>query len=160
MEVRYNNNMGFSVFDWEKKDLTFVLIVLLAIFGVSHYQLKISQAKTRDNQRKSDVELVGKAINAFFEDYKILPTASDKGEIISCGDKGLGVCKWGEGLMVDKENVTYLKKLPVDPQADQGLAYIYSVNPERTKYKICITLEYKADKDYRVDVQCNWYAHN
>mgnify|MGYP001563889314 CR=1 FL=1 len=152
--------MGFSVFDWEKKDLGFVIVVLISILGVSYFQLKISQAKTRDSQRKSDVELVGKAINAFFEDYKILPAASGKGEIISCGDGGIAVCQWGEGPIVDKENVTYLKKLPVDPQANKGLSYIYSTNPERTKYKLCITLEYKADKDYRVDVQCNWYAHN
>ena len=146
--------------EFSKDEIIFVTCVLLAIFGVSYFQLKISQMKTRDAQRKSDVELVSRALNAYFEDYKILPAASAQGEIISCGFKASEVCPWGGGPLIDAVNVTYLKKLPEDPQTYKGLQYKYSVNSERTKYKICITLEYTGDKDYKKDIQCNWYAHN
>lgn len=147
--------MAFS-----KQEIVFVIYVLLSIFGVSYFQLKISQMKTRDSQRKADVELVSRALNAYFEDYKILPAASAGGEIISCGRKALSICPWGGGPLIDAVNVTYLKTLPVDPQAYKGVKYVYSTNPERTKYKICITLEYRGDKAYKKDIQCNWYAQN
>jgi len=133
---------------------------LLSIFGVSYFQLKISQMKTRDAQRKSDVELVGRALNAYFEDYKLLPLDSARGEIISCGYKATEICPWGGGPLIDEVNVTYLKVLPIDPQAYKNGKYIYSVNPERSKYKICVTLEFKGDKDYKKDIQCNWYVQN
>ncbi len=146
--------MGFS-----KQELIFVSCVLLSIFGVSFFQLKISQMKTRDAQRKADVELVGRALDAYFADYKIFPEASINGEIKSCGYMAVQACPWGEGQMIDAHNVTYLKKLPVDPQSYKNIKYIYSTNSERTKYKICITLEYAGDKDYKKDIQCNWYVN-
>ena len=145
--------MGFS-----KQELVFVSCVLLAIFGVSFFQLKISQMKTRDAQRKADVELVGRALDAYFADYKILPEASKNGEIKSCGYAAAQVCSWGEGPMIDVHNVTYLKKIPIDPQSYKNIRYIYTTVTDRTKYKICITLEYTGDKDYKKDIQCNWYV--
>ena len=132
----------------------------MSIFGVSFSQLKISQMKTRDAQRKADVELVGRALDAFFADYKIYPEASAEGKIKSCGYMAVQECLWGEGPLIDAHNVTYLKKLPVDPQSYKNKKYIYSTNADRTKYKICITLEYTGDKDYKKDIQCNWYVHN
>ncbi|MBI5358524.1 hypothetical protein HZB69_02750 [Candidatus Amesbacteria bacterium] len=115
--------------------------------------------KTRDAQRKADVELVGRALDAFFADYKIYPFGSTAGEIKSCGYMAVQACPWGEGPMIDIHNVTYLKKFPVDPQAYKNIKYIYTTNSERTKYKICITLEYTGDKDYKKDIQCNWYVN-
>ena len=115
--------------------------------------------KTRDAQRKADVELVGRALDAFFADYKIYPLGSAQGEIKSCGYMAAQTCPWGEGPMIDIHNVTYLKKFPVDPQAYKNIKYIYTTNSERTKYKICITLEYTGDKDYKKDIQCNWYVN-
>lgn len=145
--------MGFS-----KQEIVFVISVLSAIFGVSFFQLKISEMKTRDSQRKADVELVGRALDSYFEDYKIYPEASGNGEIKSCGYMAVQTCPWGEGPMIDVHNVTYLKKLPVDPQSYKDKKYIYSTNTDRTKYKICVSLEYSGDKDYKKDIQCNWYV--
>ena len=137
----------------------FVVAVLLVIVGISGLQLRVSQMKTRDAQRKADVELVGRALSVYLEDHKILP-AADEGKIVGCGYLGGEVCEWGGGPMIDAEEVTYLKKLPVDPWADKGWKYVYSTNTERTRYKICISLEYKADKEFKNDIQCNWYAKN
>lgn len=135
-----------------------MLIVLLSIFSVSFYQLKISERKTRDAQRKADVELVGRALDAYFADYKILPEASVDGEIKSCGYLASQTCPWGQGPMIDIHNVVYLKKLPIDPQSYNNKKYIYSTNSQRSQYKICISLEYAGDKDYKKDIQCNWYV--
>ena len=137
----------------------FVVAVLLVIVGISGLQLRVREMKTRDAQRKGDVELVGRALSVYLEDHKILP-AADEGKIVGWGYLGGEVCEWGGGPMIDAEGVTYLKKLPGDPWSAKGWKYMYSTNAERTRYKICISLEYKADKEFKKDIQCNWYAKN
>src|SRR3990167_11331245 len=93
----------------------FVSTVLVVIFGVSFFQLKIGQMKTRDAQRKADVELVSRALNAYYQDYETLPAATADGKIVSCGDHGSEICEWGHSDIVDTDNVAYLKKIPQDP---------------------------------------------
>ncbi len=150
----------FSVFDWKKSEAVFVMVVLAVILTISGIQLKIGQMKTRDAQRKADVELVGRALAVYLEDHQVLPLAG-AGRIVACGYLGGEVCEWGGGPIIDGEGVTYLKKLAVDPFAStRGWKYVYSVNQERTKYKLCVSLEYKADKQYKKDIQCNWYVEN
>lgn len=143
----------FSVLEWEKKEIVFVTAVLLILFGISFYQLKLGQMKTRDAQRKADVELVGRALTVYLEDHRILPMAVG-GKIGACGYLRSQGCEWGRDAIKDEEGVVYLKKLPIDPWADRGWKYIYGTNSERTKYKICINLERKKD------VQCSWYVEN
>lgn len=160
--------MDFSLLSWKKSELGFVVCVVAAILGISLFQLRISQMKTRDAQRKADVELVARAIDAYYSDYKEYPTASKNGEIIACGREGLEVCVWGEGKVVDRDEVVYLSKLPVEPQAEKGLRYVYEVDESRQKYKIYIALEYKSDPAYNDNltamcgekIQCRWYVGN
>ena len=73
---------GFSILDWKKGEMVFVVAVLLVIVGISGLQLRVSQMKTRDAQRKADVELVGRALSVYLEDHKILP-AADSGRIVA-----------------------------------------------------------------------------
>ena len=149
----------FSVLDWKKSEIFFVMGVMVVILGISGVQLRVSQMKTRDAQRKADVELVGRALSVYLEDHQALPVADD-GRIVACGYMGGEVCEWGGGPIIDSEDVVYIRKLPVDPFSYKDWKYIYTVNQERTKYKLCISLEYKADKQYKKDIQCNWYAEN
>jgi len=150
----------FSVLAWRKGEIGFVLGVLVLILGVSGLQLRVGQMKTRDAQRKADVELVGRALTVYLEDHQILPAAAE-GRIAACGYLRSEGCEWGRDAIADGEGVVYLKKLPIDPfDFARGWKYVYSTNKERTKYKICVNLEYKADKQFKNDIQCNWYAGN
>ncbi len=145
---------AFSLFSWKKNELVFVGVVLLVILVVSQIQLRVGQMKTRDAQRKADVELVGRALNKFYFDHQELPAAMN-GKIVSCGDILDLACEWGEGWIRDQKGNVYLNKLPKDPLADAGRKYIYEVDEKRQKYKIYVTLE-----NCRGDVQCKWYVQN
>lgn len=136
-------------------------LVFLMILGISIFQLRIGQMKTRDAQRKADVELVARALKAYKDDHKLLPMeATGSGKIKSCGKNGEFVCEWGEGKLVDEQNVVYMNKLPIDPFAYKGWTYIYDGK------KIYVALENNNDKGIRKGlttwcgngVQCNWYA--
>lgn len=149
----------FSILEWEKGEIIFVGVILAVIMMISGVQLRTAEMKSRDVQRKSDIGVVGRALAAYLDDHKILP-AADEGRVAACGFARNEACEWGRDAIEDIDGVTYLKKLPRDPYADRGWKYIYSTNEERTEYKICISLEYKADKEFKNVIQCNWYAHN
>jgi hypothetical protein len=159
-------DMGFSVLDWKKNEVVFVAAVLTITFGISWFQLKTGEMKTRDAQRKADVELVARALSAYHDDYDIYPNGTEDGKIVSCGNRGSEECVWGEGTIVDGDNVTYLKKMPQDPFDRNGRRYVYEVRQDKKDFRIYAALEYKGDASYKSDltrqcginVQCSWYA--
>lgn len=150
----------YSFFSWEKKEIAMAMSVVFLIFGISFFQLRIGQMKTRDAQRKADVELVARALRAYGEDHKSLPEATESGKILSCGKNGAFACDWGEGKVVDEENVVYMEKLPQDPFSFKGWRYVYDQN------RIYVSLENSRDKGIRHGLtrqcgdglQCNWYV--
>ena len=157
----------FSVFTWKKREIIFTAGVILFIAGISWYQIKIGEMKTRDSQRMQDVELVSRAIRTYYDDYKIYPPeATGEGKLLACGDRGLSVCEWGKGSIRDQYNLVYLNKVPRDPLGDKGYTYVYKTDPERQHFKIYIALEYRGDPRYKKNlttgcgnnVQCNWYV--
>jgi len=149
------------MFSWKRGEVLIVGSVFCFIFGISFFQLRIGQMKTRDAQRKADVELVSRALRAYVEDHKYLPPeATGSGKIKSCGRNGGFACEWGEGKVVDGQNVVYMEKLPIDPFAFKGWRYMYDGK------RIYVALENKKDKGIRSGlttwcgngVQCNWYV--
>lgn len=158
----------YSFLDWKKNEVVFVIAVLLVLFGVSFLQLRIGQQKTRDAQRHADLELVGRALNAYLGDHKQLPRATSDGRIISCGGLGGKPCEWDTGPMFDSEGVSYINKLPIEPFSSKGWQYVYTVSADRQHYTLYTHLEYSRDPQYRSDltvtcgnlVQCNWYVKN
>lgn len=156
--------MASSVFDFEKREIIFLSVVLAVVFTISFTQMRIGEAKTRDAQRKGDVELVSRAINAYLRDNNELPKATTDGKIISCGRKALEECVWGESDIVDPLNVVYLKRIPNDPQTYKGLRYVYVPDLVNNKYKIYTALERDHGPGLTIDcgnnVQCNYYVEN
>jgi hypothetical protein len=157
----------FSLFDWKKSEVTFVILVLLGIFGISFYQLKIGEMKTRDLQRRSDVDLVSRAVRKYRSDNGVFPLeATGSGKIYACGDKGEGVCEWNGGPLVGPDNTVYLNKLPGDPWDSRGRTYVYETDQKREHFRVYAGLENRRDpvikpgltRECGVRVQCNWYA--
>lgn len=156
--------MNFSIFSWKKSEALFVLCVLLVLFSVSFWQLRIGEMKTRDAQRKADVELVARAIRNYWADHGEYPISSN-GQIVLCGKNMTEECVWGRDAITDEENVVYIKNLPQDPFTDQGRRYVYVQNGS-DDFDIYVALERSSDVDYKKDltiacginVQCNWYV--
>jgi hypothetical protein len=161
-------NTNFSFWKWKKSEILFVLIVLLGTFSISFLQIKIGAMKTRDAQRKADGRLIFGALNLYFDDYGSFPAADSNGHIIQCGRSGQEICEWGQGPIVDADNVPYLRKIPIDPLSEIGNTYIYEVDASRQHVRIYAALEYKGDPEIKehlttvcgLRVQCNWYVEN
>lgn len=158
--------MAFSFLDWKKSEVGWVALVLAVVVGVSGWQLVSGEMKTRDEQRKGDLNLVAKALISYYADYGIYPTGDALGRIVSCGGKGVNVCDWGGGPIVDDKNVVYLEKVPIDPLAGSGREYVYQASADRHSFKLFAALEYHKDPEFKGNlttqcgnnVQCNWYA--
>jgi hypothetical protein len=159
----------FSIFDWKKSEIVTVVVILMMIFGISYVQLLTSQMKARDAQRKADVELVARALERYYLDYKEYPVATDGGRMVACGKDGSEICNWGSNdSIVDADNVEYLKGISSDPFAYKGQKYVYTCDESKQNFKIYIALEYKRDKGIRSNltqecgdkIQCNWYVQN
>jgi len=156
----------FSFFDWKKNEIIFVVSVVVVLMGISYFQLLTGQMKARDAQRKADVELVGRALDQYLSDHKVLPLASD-GKIVICGGLRNVPCEWGNGQITDIEGVDYLKKIPMDPKSYAGRRYMYERLGEN-KYRISVALEYVRDVAWKnnlttvcgKEIQCNWYVQN
>jgi hypothetical protein len=158
---------SFSLFEWKKQEAVFAALVILMVVGISWYQIRIGEMKTRDSQRMQDVSLISRAIRTYFGDYKYYPAvATGEGKLLACGDKGSETCEWGKGSIVDKDNVVYLNKVPRDPLGDRGYKYVYETDANRQHFKIYIALEYRNDPRYKNNltticgnhVQCSWYV--
>lgn len=149
--------------EWKKPELFFVMGTILVIFVISFVQLRESQMKTRDAQRKADVGLIGRALNQYLADHEVLPEEQN-GMIVGCGDMGISICRPGEQIQDDK-GIVYLKSVPQDPLDYKGYRYIYERDLNGRNFRLYIALEFKRDPERRIDltmmcgtgVQCNWY---
>jgi hypothetical protein len=113
------------------------------------------------------VELVARALRAYYADYQVYP-GENNGLIVSCGSKGAEMCVWGGGPLVDKDNVGYLKKIPIDPLFVRGWSYVYEIRDGGGAFRIYVGLEWDRDLGKRdgltqrcgENVQCKWYVEN
>ncbi|OGD08877.1 hypothetical protein A2397_05940 [Candidatus Amesbacteria bacterium RIFOXYB1_FULL_44_23] len=158
---------GFSLLDWKKSEAGILAVTVIVIFGLSFFQIKLGEIKTRDAQRKADAEMIGRGIRKFRDDYKVVPEmATAEGKIKSCGNEGGLVCEWGKGRLTDEEGVIYVNLIPGDPLTSKGRTYVYWASPDRQTFRIYAGLENGGDKDIKRDltvmcgdnVQCNWYV--
>jgi hypothetical protein len=159
----------FDVLKWDKSDLVFVTGVLIFVFGITFFQLKIGEMKTRDMQRRTDAELIGRALVKYKTDYGLFPVeATGSGKIYACGEYGEGVCEWNGGPMLGPDNSVLLNKIPGDPFEARGRKYVYEANSDRSKFRLYVGLENSRDKivnkgltiECGLSVQCNWYVEN
>lgn len=161
--------MDFDIVGFGKSEVAFIAGLLVLVGGVSFGQLRLGEVKTRDVQRKADLNLVSKAIVDYLGDHKTFPAATEMGEIVACGANAKDPCLWGgEKEMTDSDGVVYLRNMPVDPQAHAGRRYVYKVDAVKGKYRLYAALENSRDVEIQKNlttecgerVQCNWYAGN
>ena len=147
----YLGNMNF----FNRKEISFIAIVLLVIFTISLFSYWASFRRERDFERSSDITNTKKAIMKFYNDFGFYPPSTDDGEILACVDEAkqadyynitrvmkidkmngyhflienARACKWGVDPLLkitDTNYPAYITLIPTDPKIDKGRQYYYS----------------------------------
>ncbi len=104
--------------------------------------------KTRDAQRKSDLEQIRIALDTYYNDFNRYPNKKN--------DKILNI-PWGDPWP-SSNGQFYMVKLPKDPRASQS--YVYDVPLDGTWYRLYAKLERCSDHQNFPGVDCGNPDHN
>lgn len=139
-----NKDKGFTLIELL---VVMAIIGMLAFVGIANYQTSL--ARGRDSRRKGDLKNIAQALDLYWADREIYPSA-DNGRIAPCRSSD-GACPyltWGGGapfLDPDNTSTVYMKSLPADPSA--GEKYYYQVSSDGKAYKLWTGLEISKDRD-------------
>jgi len=111
MRIRH----GFTLIE-----LMIVIVIIGILTTIGIFAFQSSQLKARDSRRKSDLEQVTRALEMYYNDNGAYPLSNSGGEIVGCGSPNRVACPWGTPFST---TVTYMVKLPKDPNA--SLSYYY-----------------------------------
>ncbi len=141
-------------------ELLITVSIMATLTGMVAMNVFGSLAKARDAKRKSDLREIKTSLNLYYSIKNMYPSSLhsvfgpwkfDGSEVISgCGTAMvISDCPWGDPWIQD--GVTYMGKLPVDPQGTQG--YFYQRAPSgRLSYILMAKLERSIDPD----IQKSW----
>jgi prepilin-type N-terminal cleavage/methylation domain-containing protein len=143
---------GFTLISGVRKGFTLIeLLVVMAILAIlmviTLANFRTSQAKSRDAQRKSDLNQIATAFEAYMTDHGSYPE-DQNGSVKSCGcGDGTLVCQWtienGQREFCDNNNTVYMTKIPGDPQG--SIPYCYLTNGK--SFQLYAQLENANDPD-------------
>jgi len=150
-----NKRRGFTLIE---------LLVVIAIIGflvtVAFAFLNSARVKARDARRISDLEVIGKALTLFYDQYGYYPVARDQ---TGCGGWGVRSssaitgCGGEQWLTVDANFSKFLSKVPVDPINKGWYAedrdYTYTYTGGTNDYDLRALLE-NSDSPYRCELHC------
>jgi hypothetical protein len=135
-----------------------IVLILAVLTAVTFFNLRLSQIKARDAQRKDDLRQIAKALGAYFEDHGIYPEAEKaSGKMKACGcGSGIVICDWdrdeGQREFCDEKNIVYMIKVPGDPAGQP--AYCYSSETGGNSFKLYAKLENSRDPEARGPYSC------
>lgn len=135
------------------------ILIAMAILGIissiGFASFTLAVKKARDAERKSDLQQVSKALEAYYSDFGVYPAAqSDR--IAGCGngipDDGIDgdqTCSWGAPFSLDGGKV-YMKTLPLESR--DGYFYVYVTSSDQTKFQLFARIETDVDPDIDLDI--------
>lgn len=134
-----NKKLGFTLIE---------LLVVISIIGVLSALILVNfnsaRERTRDIQRKTDLDQIRKALKMYYNDYGSFPANDSRGKIIGCGSGATPVvCDWGGQW--SRGGMIYMKILPKDPK--EGQSYQYFQRSSGQDFCLWATLENTADSD-------------
>lgn len=123
------------------------LLVVMAIIGIlvatvaGNFQT--SRLKGNDARRKSDLKQIQNALEIYFNDVGLYPTAN-AGRIVGCTG-GASPCVWGTSEWRNANNTVYMAVVPGDVAAP-GRQYLYVVSATRRSYQLFARLQNDQDQ--------------
>jgi len=149
-----------------KEEKRVVGLILFAILSITLVNFRSSFVRSRDAQRKSDLNSIASSLEKYNEDFGFFPPEVD-GKITACKkddqqEKILGKvdlkdyfapCRWGEDSLrdlSDPEFPPYIVKLHADPQTDMGVSYLYKSDTKH--FQLYAHLEGASDVEIRPEI--------
>ena len=141
--MRRSNN-GFTLIELI---LVMALIAILSVVGIGAYTQ--ATLKSRDTERKSDLNQVVKALESFNNDIGRYPKVNNGVMTCPSADKTEVACPKSIYAYIGTERAMYMGAVPIDP--DSTRKYVYIPNADQTSYALYAALENPEDKDAVVD---------
>ncbi|MFA6005038.1 MAG: type II secretion system protein GspG [Patescibacteria group bacterium] len=118
-------------------ELMTVMAILTVLAGIIFSNFTSALSKGRDSKRKQDLDNIGKALEVYYSENNVYPTADPA---------YTGGMNWSQ-VFQDTRAVpkVYMQKLPQDP-VDNG--YNYVLQSDGTSYKLYSCLENNLDYSY------------
>ncbi len=135
-------NLGFTLIE---------LLVVISIIGLLAALIMVNfnaaRERTRDVQRKSDLDQVKKALRMYYNDNTLYPETGSGNKIKACGNPPTTTFEWGSAFACG--GMTYMKLLPQDPNFKQAGDPTYKYTQADSGQNFCLwaTLENKSDGD-------------
>lgn len=135
--------------------LAMAIMMILSVVGIGAYTQ--ATLKSRDTERKNDLNQIAKSLEMFMNDVQRYPHAVDgvmmcpgrDGTEVACGDQIYSYT----GTLPDREMALYMQSVPEDPV--DGREYVYQENSLTGGYSLYASLENTEDRDVVVDEDGN-----
>ncbi|MFA6185257.1 MAG: hypothetical protein WCT51_00050 [Candidatus Shapirobacteria bacterium] len=118
-----------------KKKTCLELLIIVTVVGILSFitckQFDLAQAKSRDLQRRSDLNEFSKVIKLYFTDYGKLPS----NELVNS--------LWGKSFV--DNGYTYANSVPREKHGDKE--YCYEIGSDGVSFKMSAEFENKNDTD-------------
>lgn len=140
---------------FSKSEYKSIFLILSILFVVVFFNMSVSIRRGRDATRKDDISYIQKALDTYYQKYRVYPKSTDDGRIIGCFNEkvkldtagqptNVTVCEWGKSSFED------IKTMPRDPRADRGTNYRYISNG--IGYSFYLALEGEDEAEYTVSI--------
>jgi len=152
------DSAGFTLIE-----LLVVLAILAILAGIGLSTFRTSQMKSRDARRKSDLEQVQRALEAYMNDHNVYPYSTSDGEIVVGSP-----LVWDNRVEFkdDEKGTVYMKQMPQDPTGNPPYCYKTVPSPTpATSYQLYAKLENTEDPkctrpDCTPDRDCGGNSYN
>lgn len=128
--------------------LAMAIIMILSVIGIGSYTQSL--VKSKDMERKNDLNQIAKGLELYYNDAGKYPTADNSGRI-NCGasDESLFVCTSKLSYYFGGKQTVYMDKLPTD--SDPQRRYFYKPGSDYNTFALYASLANPEDKDIVVD---------